>query len=127
MKNRYFKLTKTIGFLILLVGIVNITKSGFSNDNLKNICVECLEVSDAEATAIQEQSSQIEDWMTDDQFWKVEYSTKNLEIQIEDNPKEEVSEIENWMIDESFWIIEENENNDYVIEPWMIDPNFWQI
>ncbi len=126
MKNKYFKITRTITLAILLAGIVNISKASFiSSENLKNICLECFEVDQAEE--MREESSQLEDWMVNDEFWRVDNSTNNSILEFEVSPNEEFSEIENWMIDDDFWIQEENENSEYVIEPWMTDTDFWKI
>lgn len=58
---------------------------------------------------IYEYEKQIESWMTDDQFWNLDYR-----------------KIEDWMLDEDFWVIETHE--DYKsIEPWMLDDNYWVL
>lgn len=126
MKNKYFKITKTFTLAILFAGIVNISNAAFiSGENLQNICLECFEVD--QSVEMREESSQLEDWMLNDEFWTVENSTNNSILEFEASPNEEFSEIENWMIDDNFWIQEKNENNEYVIESWMTDPDFWQI
>ncbi|HSH50778.1 MAG TPA: hypothetical protein VK982_03545 [Bacteroidales bacterium] len=125
MKNKYFKITKTITLAILLTGIVNVSNAtDYKNENLNNICLKCFEVDVEQDTEMREKSSQLEDWMINDEFWKIDNSTNNFISETEVDSKEEKSVIENWMIDDSFWI--QDENND-IIEPWMIDPNFWQI
>lgn len=125
MKNKYFKITKTITLAILLTGIVNVSDAAdFKNKNLNNICLECFEVDVEQDTEMREKSSQLEDWMTNDEFWKIENTTDNFILELEVDPKDEYSALEEWMIDDDFWIYEENNDE---IEPWMIDPNFWQI
>ncbi|MDK2978798.1 MAG: hypothetical protein PWP52_1512 [Bacteroidales bacterium] len=123
MKNKYFKMTKTITLAILFAGIANISfATDFKNQNFNNICLECFEVD--QETERKEKLSQIEGWMINDEFWKIENTTGNFILELEVDPNDEYSVIEDWMIDDNFWIYEENNDE---IEPWMIDPNFWQI
>lgn len=123
MKNKYFKMTKTITLAILFAGIANISfATDFKNQNFNNICLECFEVD--QETERKDELSQIEGWMTNDEFWKIENTTGNFILELEVDPNDEYSVIEDWMIDDNFWIYEENNDE---IEPWMIDPNFWQI
>jgi len=75
-------------------------------------------------TEQKEELSQIEDWMINDEFWKIENTTGNFILEFEVDPNDEYSVIEDWMMDDNFWIYEENNDK---IEPWMIDPEFWQI
>ena len=126
MKNKYFKLTKTITLTLLLAGIVNVSNASDLTDKYQNnICLDCFEVE--KETELREESSQLEDWMTNDEFWEAENSANDFTPEIEANTNDDYSVIENWMIDDKFWISEESENNNDIIEPWMIDPNFWQI
>ncbi|MEA2105294.1 MAG: hypothetical protein U9P82_01015 [Bacteroidota bacterium] len=123
MKNKYFKRIKTITLAIILAGIVNISNAtDFNNQNFNNICLECLEVD--QETERKEELSQIEDWMINDEFWKIENRTDDFILKLEADPNDEYSVVEDWMIDDNFWIYEENNDK---IEPWMLDPNFWQI
>ncbi|MGM0503811.1 MAG: hypothetical protein ACQESQ_04270 [Bacteroidota bacterium] len=119
-------MTKTIILALLLAGIVNVSNATDLNNIIQNsICLECFEVD--QETELREESSQLEDWMTNDEFWEVENSANDFTRKPEANTNDGDSVIENWMIDDSFWISEESENNNDIIEPWMIDPNFWQI
>jgi len=123
MKKKYFKMTKTITLAFLLAGIVNVSNAiDLNNKNQNNICLACFEVD--QETELREESSQLEDWMTNDEFWKIENRTDDFILKLEADPKDEYSVVEDWMIDDNFWIYEENNDK---IEPWMIDPNFWQI
>jgi hypothetical protein len=123
MKNKYFKRIKTITLAVILAGIVNVSHANDSyNHNFNNICLECLEVD--QETEQKEELSQIEDWMINDEFWKIENTADNFILEFEVDPKNEYSVIEDWMMDDNFWIYEENNDK---IEPWMIDPEFWQI
>ncbi len=126
MKKKYFKMTKTITLAFLLAGIVNVSNAiDLNNKNQNNICLECFEVE--KETELREESSQLEDWMTNDEFWEAENSANDFTPEIEANTNDDYSVIENWMIDDKFWISEERENNNDIIEPWMTDPSFWQI
>lgn len=124
MKNRYFKLTKTIILTVFFVGIVNVihANEGF---NHSNICIECFEVEDSKE--IQDENSQLENWMLDEDFWKVEKDYSEFLKEIQNLPTENISEIENWMLDNEFWKSDEVEEQNIVIEPWMLDSDFWSI
>ncbi|MEE4196090.1 MAG: hypothetical protein V2I54_00470 [Bacteroidales bacterium] len=124
MKNKYFKITKTISLAMLFAAIVNISNAA-TGENIQNICLECFEVD--QEVELKLESSTLEEWMTNDEFWKMEKSEPmDLEEQHVD-PADNGTGLESWMLDEDFWNMEESEERKYVIEPWMIDSNFWQI
>lgn len=125
MKNKYFKLTKTIILTVFFVGIVNVMQAN-ELINQPNVCIECFEVDDARE--MQAENSQLESWMINEDFWKLETKdyTEFLN-EIQNFPAENYTELEDWMLDNDFWKSDEIEDQNLVIEPWMLDSDFWSI
>jgi hypothetical protein len=78
---------------------------------------------------IANENIQLESWMTDNAYWKLQSSLITI---IEPSEKEEI-QIEEWMSNDSFFrilpmtIISDNTDDLLCIEKWMTDKNYWRL
>lgn len=68
---------------------------------------------------VYETDRQIESWMINDDFWRVNTGTNEFN-------EESNGAIESWMLDEKFWRITSQEE-DSPLEDWMTNEEFWLV
>lgn len=72
-----------------------------------------------EATIMQEESLNIEDWMVDEKLWKID----SEERQSSNLDQEGSISIESWMYSNDYFRIEDTAS----IESWMLDSSLWRL